>query len=110
MRLLTWNLNARRRIERQVAAVADREPDVLALQELTANSIAAWRLALVHAGARNVADSFSHAPPWQATGPRRYGLLIASRFPLVHLPLRHEIPWPERVLSIEIVRRDPLEL
>ena len=45
MRLLTWNLNGRRRIERQAAAVVGRAPDIVALQELTANSIGAWRMA-----------------------------------------------------------------
>ena len=103
MRLLTWNLNGRRRIERQAAAVAGRAPDIVALQELTANSIGAWRMALADAGARNLVDSFSHAPPWRAVGPRRYGLLIASRFPLVYRTSEQKIPWPERVLSVEVI-------
>ena len=102
MRLLTWNLNARRRIERQAAAIADRQPDIIALQELTPNSIGAWRLALADAGARHLMDSFSHAPLWRAVGPRRYGLLIASRFPLVYRISDQKFPWPERVLSVEV--------
>ena len=101
MRLLTWNLNGRRRIEGQAAAIARRAPDIVALQELTANSIAAWRPALAEAGARDLIDSFSRAPSWQAVGPRRYGLLIASRFPLTYRLCAPNVPWPERLLSVE---------
>ena len=99
MRLLTWNLNGRRSVERQAAAVADREPDILALQELTSNSVPGWRTALTDSGLTHVIDSFANAPSWQAAGPRRYGLLIGSRFPLLHLLSEHPVPWPERVLT-----------
>ena len=99
MRLLTWNLNGRRRIERQAAAVAAREPDIVALQELTINSVPGWRAVLTDFGMTHVIDSFAHAPLWQAAGPRRYGLLIGSRFPLLHLLSEHPVPWPERVLT-----------
>ena len=82
VRLLTWNLNARRQIEGQVAATASRSPDVVALQEVTRRSAPLLRLALPAAGLPHVVDSFAGSPPWTAVGPRRYGLLIASRFPL----------------------------
>lgn len=99
MRLLTWNLNGRRRIERQATAVAAREPDFIALQELTGNSVPSWRAALTDSGLVHVIDSFDHAPSWSADGPRRYGLLIGSRFPLLHVQSKHPVPWPERLLT-----------
>src|SRR5262245_10983329 len=106
MRLLTWNLNGRRRIERQAAAIARRVPDIVALQELTSNSIGAWRLALAEASTRNLIDSFSNSPRWPAVGPRKYGLLIASRFLLVYRTAEQKVPWPERVLSVEVSTPD----
>jgi hypothetical protein len=47
VRLITWNVN--RRVERlaaQAGALAAREPDVVALQEITARSWPLWRAAL----------------------------------------------------------------
>ena len=102
MRLLTWNLNGRRHIERQAAAVADRVPDIVALQELTQNSVPRWRDALTTSGMTHLIDSFAHAPSWQPAGPRRYGLLIASRFPLTKVLAEHPVPWPERVLTAAV--------
>jgi exonuclease III len=51
-----------------------------------------------------VVDSFDLAPNLSLlTGKRRYGQLIASRFPLRPLaPDEFNIPWPERVLSAAV--------
>jgi hypothetical protein len=48
MRLLSWNVNGRRgtALERQVAAVASRRPDLVALQEVRIASLDAWRARL----------------------------------------------------------------
>lgn len=99
MRLLTWNLNGRRSIEKQSATVAALAPDVVALQELTLNSVLQWRDALIASGFVYLIDSFAHSPSWQAIGPRKYGLLIASRLPLVQAASQQPVPWPERILS-----------
>jgi exonuclease III len=59
------------------------------------------------------ADSFELAPcPAVLTGPRRYGLLIASRFSLRPWgPERFHVPWPERILSVNIqTPGGPLEM
>jgi endonuclease/exonuclease/phosphatase family metal-dependent hydrolase len=42
MRLISWNINARRDVEQQARALLSRNPDVVALQEATPRSIAAW--------------------------------------------------------------------
>ena len=49
MRLITWNLNARRgSIPAQVAALARRSPDILALQEVSRGMVEPLRLAVGH--------------------------------------------------------------
>jgi exonuclease III len=99
MRLLTWNLNGRRQVDRQVAAIMRRSPDVVALQELTASSATGWRAALPDAGLPHLIDSFTGSPSWEPRGPRKYGLVFASRFPLALLTSVYPVPWPERLLS-----------
>lgn len=102
-RLITWNLNGRRAcIPAQVAALEARAPDLVALQEVTRTSAPRLHAALRDAGLRYSIDSFSLAPSaFVPAGPRRYGLLIASRHPVTaESPDRFEVPWPERVLSV----------
>ena len=100
MRLLTWNLNARRRqLPDQLAAVAVRSPDILALQEVTPGSIPLLRESLPTFGLFHITDSFAHAPRWDACGPRRYGVLLASRFPVEPHRSDELVLWPERILS-----------
>lgn len=102
MKLLSWNLNYRRAcIPRQIAAIAARAPDVVALQEVSVRSVEAFADAFERAGLRHAADSFSLSPGDRILrGPRRYGEMIISRFPLeVTPPGRFDLPWPERVLS-----------
>jgi exonuclease III len=102
MRLLTWNLNGRRHVEKQLAAIVGRSPDIIALQEVTQRSIVLWRAALPAVGLFHVIDSFATSVPWAAVGSRRYGVVIASRFPLTHATSSHVVPWPERILSAEV--------
>ncbi len=102
MRLLTWNLNGRRKIDEQVAAVVARSPDIVALQELTLNSTKSWRSVLPAAGLPHVIDSLGSSPFWEPKGPRRFGLVTASRFPLAFVTPAHGVPWPERLLSVSV--------
>jgi exonuclease III len=103
VRLLTWNLNGRRKVDGQTAAIADRCPDVVALQEVTAPSTTLLREALAGIGLPHVIDSFASSPEWKPVGPRKYGLLIGSRFPLAFVASTEVVPWPERVLSAAVV-------
>ena len=101
MRLITWNLNARRgSIPLQVAALARHSPDILALQEVSRGMVEPLRCELSAIGLSHAIDSFAVAPSWKAKGPRRYGLMIAARFPLA--PSRSDVSvcWPERLLSV----------
>ena len=106
MRLLTWNLNARRNVDGQVAAIAACAPDVVALQEITAQTVLRLRAALPAINLPHILDSFAASPPWTAAGPRRYGLLIASRVPLTTIPHAHTVVWPERLLSARVTFRN----
>ena len=102
MRLVSWN--AARRVNRwseRIAALESLEVDVLALQEVTPSNIPAYRRDLPGLGLPYIVDSFElAAQPDLLTGPRRYGELIAARFPLTPLdPSEFAVPWSERVLS-----------
>jgi exonuclease III len=74
------------------------------LQEITAISAPIFRAELSRIGLKNLADSFQMVDDRSVlTGPRRYGLLIASRWPLQRWPNgSFAIPWPERVLSADV--------
>ena len=105
MRLISWNLNGRvRDAPAQIAALLRKRPDVVALQEVTRSSLPLLRAALSEGGLPQIVDSFTLAPPdFTATGPRRYGQLTASRYPLrAEQPGRFVVPWPERVLSARL--------
>lgn len=105
MRLISWNLNGRRReASLQIAALLLRDPDVIALQEVTVASLPLLRAALRDGGLSEVVDSFALAPSdFRPIGPRRYAQLIASRYPLsAELPGRFPIPWPERIVSARL--------
>jgi exonuclease III len=84
--------------------LASRTPDLVVLQEVTQPGLSLLRTLLAKGGLIHQADSFELAPyPAILTGPRRYGLLIASRFPIHPWePGCFDVPWPERILSVDI--------
>jgi len=53
MRIVSWNVARRRsRLAEQAAALARREPDVVALQEVTYRTLPLWKAALETIGRR----------------------------------------------------------
>ncbi|MBA3655720.1 MAG: endonuclease/exonuclease/phosphatase family protein [Gemmatimonadaceae bacterium] len=109
MILISWNLNGRRRdTTAQIEALLLRQPDVIALQEVTLSSLPLIREALAGGRLSHLVDSFTMGPPnFKPSGPRRYCLLIASRYPLVpELPSRFQVPWPERILGARLAIAD----
>jgi endonuclease/exonuclease/phosphatase family metal-dependent hydrolase len=95
--VISWNLAGRlRHIPQQVEMLTSREPDLVALQEVRWPGLSRLRTLLADRGLIHQADSFELAPcPTILTGPRRYGLLIASRFPIHPWePGRFDVPWP----------------
>jgi len=102
MRLISWNVQnpGAPRLHNQIAALATRTPDIVALQEVTLRSVSQFHTQLAELGLTYAIDSFRLADGTTPfTGPRKYGELIASRWPLDPLPANFPIPWPERVLS-----------
>jgi exonuclease III len=81
------------RLGQQAGALAAREPDVVALQEITRRTWPLWREALAGAG-------LAHAA-WSTESPRRMGVLLAARAEMTAAaPL--PVPWPETTLAREI--------
>jgi hypothetical protein len=77
---------------------------LVALQEVRRPGLLQLRTLLANDGLIHQADSFELAScPTLLTGPCRNGLLIASRFPICPWePGRFNVPWPERMLSVDI--------
>jgi exonuclease III len=102
VRVLTWNVAGRvRRLPEQAEVVAALGADVVALQEVTARTLPAWREALAAAGLPHAATALDDAPA--ARGGRRVlGVLTAARGPLERLPPPGDLPWPERLLAARI--------
>lgn len=102
IRLISWNLNGRRTcLHEQIDALKQRAPDFIALQEVLMTNVADLKLGLSQIGLKYSLDSFSLAPSRKPLyGPRKYGLILASRWPLISLdPREFQVPWRERVLS-----------
>jgi exonuclease III len=102
MRLISWNGAARTKLlERQVAALGDRQPDIVAMQEVREPAVERYLAALRAIDLPYAADSFRLSPDRTSlTGARCYGEVFAARWPLRALPpSTFAIPWPERVLS-----------
>jgi endonuclease/exonuclease/phosphatase family metal-dependent hydrolase len=99
VRLISWNVEHRiSSLGEQVAALLDRGPDIVALQEVTVATAPKLRELLAGAGLAHAADSTSLA----STHGRRYGQLVASLWPLRPLPPVSASPFPERVLSVTV--------
>jgi exonuclease III len=62
MRVITWNVARRSsRLAEQAAALASREPDVVALQEVTKSTLPLWRGLLERIGLPHVRASRASA-------------------------------------------------
>lgn len=99
MRIVSWNVAGRlKRQPEQAAAVLSMAPDVVALQEVTVNSLPLWREALAEAGLTHSLTPLDDAIPPK---PRRLAVLTAARREAAPLDLP-ALPWPERAVSAEI--------
>ncbi len=84
MKLISWNIQTGGGDSHtmQFEALKERRSDIVALQEVTLDSAAIYREGLADLGLVYVADSFdllADQVPW--TGPRKYGVMLASRWP-----------------------------
>ena len=84
-------------------ALGGREPDVVALQEVTARTLPLWRAACATLGLAHVACSLEGAAPArEPAGRRRTGVLLAAREPLDPLGGLLPVPWPETALAVRV--------
>jgi exonuclease III len=98
MRLISWNVQGRvRTLPEQLTALAERQPDLIALQEVRKSTIAPWRDGLQAMGLPFVTESVSFA----LGQGRKYGVLTASRWPIEPLPWMR-MPYLERVLPVQV--------
>jgi exonuclease III len=108
MRLISWNVNGRygSALDRQIAALLDRAPDLVALQEVRAESLHAWLSGLERAGLRHALDSSGLVQVESLSGReyrRLYFNLIACRW-LTRRLAALQLEFPERYLAATIDR------
>lgn len=108
--VVSWNVAGRvRSVPAQAAALAQRPADLVALQEVRASALPAWREALSALGFTHVAATLDGPAP--RLPERRLGVLVAAREPLDVLPPLGELPWPERHLAVHAaLDGQPVEL
>jgi endonuclease/exonuclease/phosphatase family metal-dependent hydrolase len=89
----------RSRLAEQAAALAGRDPDVVALQEVTPRTLPLWRAALETIGMSHVRASLDSADPAREPAARRStGVLLGSRTRLRAAPALR-VPWPETAIA-----------
>jgi exonuclease III len=101
--VLSWNVQGRvRSVPEQAAALLAEEYDVICLQEIRVTSLAAWRGELRSRGYQHVVSTLdAHRPDARLAPDRRLGVLVAARSP-VAVAAAPAVPWPERVLDVEV--------
>ena len=104
VRLICWNVARRVSVlAAQAEALALREPDAIALQEVTARTLPLWDAACATIGLPHVACTLPGADPARApANRRRTGVLLAAREPLEPLPGLLPVPWPETALAATV--------
>jgi len=104
LKVISWNVNVRRDVTRQVAALASFMPDIVALQEVTAARVPLFRAAFAAIGLPYLSETASAYTDVAANRCRDRGVLVASRWPgtVLAVPLECALPWPERLLSLRL--------
>jgi exodeoxyribonuclease III len=113
LRLVTWNVARRAsRLVEQATALAHREPDVVALQEVTRRTVPLWRRAFELMGLGHVRVSLDDADPTrQPAAPRSTGVMVASRMPISEVRHALVLPWPESAIWVAVeTARGPVEV
>ena len=84
-------------------AVLDRNPNIIAFQEITLESSKIIKK-ILSSSYKNIIDSFELMSDQSLLkGPRRLGVLIATNYDLkLRSQNEFDIPWPERILATDI--------
>jgi len=96
MKIITWNVNNRvGTVSQQVQALAQREPDVVALQDVNLNAVTRYLEAFRLIGLSHAMHTLARQSQAVPTG-----VLIASRSPLSPLPdIPESVLWSQGVCS-----------
>jgi exonuclease III len=97
LRVITWNVARRSsRLAEQAAALLSREPDAVALQEITNTTLPLWRAVLERIGLPHIRASLDTADPVRTPAQRRRtGVLVGSRSELRDPSVTLPVPWGE---------------
>ena len=112
MKCITWNLKGIiGKASKQMDTIIQLQPDIVAFQEVTLNSIDIIRKQLSSSYASIVNSLELVKDKSVLVGARRYGVLIASNYKIQTLdPKLFDIPWQERILSANIIHpKDTIE-
>jgi len=103
MKVLTWNIGGYlKKASHQLEFVHSINPDILTLQEVILSSYNIWRPKLIDNG-YNVLSSFDLFPEFTFQGPRKYGVLIASKWNIKHVEYDYNLlPWPEKLVGLQL--------
>ncbi len=107
--LISWNIAGRvAKATAQAAALADRQPDIVAMQEVRKRALPLLLEGLCGVGLTHAIDNIAFA----TEDGRPYGLMVVSRWPLQRLDQgEFDIPWLSSVLSAVVqTPTPPLEL
>ena len=104
LKCFTWNLGHRlKKIPSQIKAVVDRNPNIIAFQEVTLETSKIIKK-ILSSSYKNIIDSFELSSDQSLmNGSRRLGVLTATNYDLKPRSQNEfEIPWQERVLAVDI--------
>jgi len=97
--VLTWNVAGRlTRLDEQAGRVVPRHADVVCLQEVLPGALARWTAQLEGAGYAVAASAVAPDAP----RVHRLGVLVASRHPMTAAAAPAAVPWPERMLAVDV--------
>jgi len=104
LKCFTWNLGHRlKKIPSQIKAAVDRNPNIIAFQEVTLESSKIIKK-ILSSSYKNIIDSFELSSDQSLmNGSRRLGVMTATNYDLKPRSQNEfEIPWQERVLAVDI--------
>jgi exonuclease III len=113
LRLITWNVARRRSgLVEQATVLATRQPDVVALQEVTLQTAALWSRAFALMGLEHIRSSLDAADAGrEPIARRRTGVMLAARMPLLDVEHPLAPPWPETAACASMsTTRGPVEV
>jgi len=112
IRLITWNVARRSsRLVGQATALAERDPDVVALQDLTRKTLPLWRHAFELMGLAHVSASAVGGDTTGEDSGRRTLVMVASRVALEDVDQPLSVPRSESAVSVLVYASSgPLEV